>query len=88
MLIVDNLESLEIASKVSHFIKGSHVEQYILNNTPMYKVVQNDPGQMQVFSIRLPKHLITFIKKKSKQTKVSHGEIVRQLIEKNLIESK
>ena len=86
MQIFDNIKSLETATKISELLRGSFVEQYYIGKTPMYKVIQNEGMQMQVFSIRLPKHLISYIKKTSKKLEMSNGELLRKLIENNLIE--
>lgn len=88
MLVLDNIKSLETASKVSELIKGSHVEKYILNNDQMYKVVQDEHGQMQIFSFRLPNHLIKYIKNKSRENNMSCGQVIRKIIENNLIQEK
>ena len=82
MQIFDNIKSLETATKISELLRGSFVEQYYIGKTPMYKVIQNEGMQMQVFSIRLPKHLISYIKKTSKKLEMSNGELLRKLIEK------
>lgn len=86
MPVFDNIKSLDTASKISELLRGSFVEQYYVDNQPMYKVIQNEGQQMEVFSIRLPKDLITYVKKTSRQLDMSNGELIRNLIQNNLIE--
>lgn len=86
MPVFDNIKSLETAAKISELLRGSFVEQYYVDNNPMYKVIQNEGQQMEVFSIRLPKDLINYVRKTSKKLEMSNGELIRNLIQNNLIE--